>query len=150
MSQPYLRPSAPDQLTSLVVLGEGFSPLATAAETGGALTVMLWTSPEGSQLPKHLHQDADEAFFVLEGQLAITVGESFSVVALPGDFVFLPKGIAHSHRATGGQVARAFQILTPGGVEVGLAEVATLSPEEATPQRLAECAARANLLLLPE
>ena len=150
MSQPYLRPSAPDKLSSLAVLGEGFAPLALAAETGGALTIMLWTSPAGSQLPKHLHQDADEAFFVLEGQLAITAGEDFAVVAQPGDFIFLPKGVAHTHRATGGQPARAFQVLTPGGVENGLAEVAALTPEEVTPQRIGEIAARANMILLPD
>lgn len=99
MSQPYLRPSAPDKLSSLAVLGEGFAPLALA----------------GSQLPKHLHQDADEAFFVLEGQ-----------------------------------PARAFQVLTPGGVENGLAEVVALTPEEVTPQRIGEIAARANMILLPD
>ena len=43
-----------------------------------------------------------------------------------------------------------YQLLTPGGIEAGLAEVAALAPEELTPQRLAECAARANLTLLPD
>ena len=137
-------------LPCLPLLGEQFRPLAVAAQTNGAFTAMEWLSPAQSGLPKHLHQDADEVFYILEGAVAITAGDDFSVVATPGDFVFLPKGLAHTHRATGGQPSRAFQLLTPGGIEAGLAEVAALAPEETTPQRLAECAARANLILFPD
>jgi len=146
---PALRDTPNEAHPCLDVLGERFRPLAVSAETAGAFTAFEWTSPAQSILPYHLHREADEVFYVLEGEIAITAGEDFAVVAQPGDCVFLPKGMPHTHRATGGRPSRAFQILTPGGVETALAEVAALSPEEVTPERLAIIAERGGVQLLP-
>jgi len=134
----------------LHVLGEHFEPLALAVETGGSFTAMIWHSPVESQMPKHRHNTADEAFYVLDGEVAITAGERFSVIARPGDFVFLPKGLPHTHRSHGGKPSRALQIVTPGGVETALAEVAALAPHEITIERLMEIAERGQITLLPE
>ncbi|MGC4047465.1 MAG: cupin domain-containing protein [Armatimonas sp.] len=139
----------PARPACLNVLGEQFQPLALSGETGGHYAAMIWTSPAQSQLPCHRHEDADEAFYVLEGRIAIQTEDDFWVIAEPGDFVFLPRGVAHRHNAAGGAPARAFQLLTPGGVEGGLAEVAALPPQEINFPALAEIAERYRLTLLP-
>lgn len=148
--EPAASPVAPAEPMALNVLGETFVPLAVAAQTGGAYTATLWTSPAQSQLPRHRHTVADEAFYVLEGEVLVTAGDDFAVIAGPGDFVFLPKGIPHSHRAAGGQPSRALQIQTPGGVEAALAEVAAMAPEAITLEWLMDCARRGGIELLPE
>lgn len=134
----------------LSLLGEQFKPLTLAVETGGAFTALEWTSPVGSQLPRHCHEDADEAFYVLDGAIDFQTDGGFAVTAQPGDFVFLPKGLPHIHRATNGAPSCAFQILTPGGLEAAIAEAAALPPDQVTPEILAAIAARCNLTLLPE
>ncbi len=54
--------------------------------------------------PLHRH-DWDEAFYVLDGKLAVTVGGGVSI-AWPGDFVLVPGGVAHTFEAHGDGEAR--------------------------------------------
>ena len=65
------------------------SPTRPHLYRASPFSAMEWLSPAQSGLPKHLHHDADEVFYILEGAVAITAGDDFSVVATPGDFVFL-------------------------------------------------------------
>ena len=39
------------------------------AQTGGVLAAVEFTHPPGYATPRHVHHDADEAFYVLEGSL---------------------------------------------------------------------------------
>ena len=89
---------------------------ATAAETGGAYTVLELDAAPNVGPPPHIHRDADESFYVLEGVFDFVLGaDAFS--AGPGSFVHLPKGIVHVHKAGGGAAARALVIQSPAGVE---------------------------------
>ena len=47
---------------------------ATAADTGGSLTVLDVTDPPGVKAPMHVHHREDEAFWVLEGDVTFEVG----------------------------------------------------------------------------
>ena len=47
---------------------------ATAADTGGHLTVVEVTDPPGVEAPLHVHHKEDEAFWVLEGDVTFEVG----------------------------------------------------------------------------
>ena len=53
------------------------------------LFVATATLPPGSSAVKHLHEIDEEALFVLEGEIKVTVGQE-SLTALPGDLVFVP------------------------------------------------------------
>jgi mannose-6-phosphate isomerase-like protein (cupin superfamily) len=57
----------------------------------------------GESPPLHVHEDAEQVFYVLEGKGVLTVGressESFPVKA--GDFVRTPPGTYHAIRCTG-------------------------------------------------
>lgn len=66
--------------------------VATAEETGGRLAVLEQRCSPAGDPPRHVHANEDEALYVLEGQLAATIGDASPVTAGPGEFVFLPGG----------------------------------------------------------
>ncbi|MFD4694484.1 cupin domain-containing protein [Streptomyces sp. NPDC058463] len=85
-------------------------------ESGGSLTLLEASVPPGGGPPLHIHADADEAFYLLSGELDITTRESTYHVR-PGDFVFVPKGTAHRFRNNGLHPARQLLLFTPSGVD---------------------------------
>jgi quercetin dioxygenase-like cupin family protein len=88
---------------------------ATAADTGGQLTVVDVTDPPGVEAPLHVHHREHEAFWVLEGDVTFEVGGE-TIEAGPGDFVFGPRDVAHRY-TVGNAGSRMLFILTPGGFE---------------------------------
>ena len=88
---------------------------ATAADTGGHLTVVDVTDPPGIEAPLHVHHREDEAFWVLEGDVTFEVGGKM-IQATAGDFVFGPRDIPHRYTVGDGG-SRMLLILTPGGFE---------------------------------
>ena len=101
------------------VTGGGPDAKATAASTGGALTIMESVVRQGP--PRHVHAHEDECFYVLEGTVAGTCGDK-AFEAGPRSFVFLPRGLAHTFHAPEGE-ARVLLIAVPGGIEHYFAEI---------------------------
>jgi mannose-6-phosphate isomerase-like protein (cupin superfamily) len=67
---------------------------ADAASTGGAVSVLEATEPPGFGPPVHVHHDAAEAFYVLEGEYVMHLdGENVRCPA--GSFVFIPVDVPH-------------------------------------------------------
>ena len=90
--------------------------LATAAETGGSLGVVEMTTLPGAGPPVHIHRRTDEAFYVLEGEYVITLGEQVATIG-PGGFVFIPRGAPHAFKNVGAAPGRLLDIKAPGGWE---------------------------------
>jgi len=88
---------------------------ATAADTGGQMTIVEITEPPGSRAPLHVHHREDEAFWILEGEVTLEVGGS-TIQARAGDYVFGPRGIPHRY-TVGSSGCRMLFIVTPGGFE---------------------------------
>jgi quercetin dioxygenase-like cupin family protein len=88
---------------------------ATAADTGGQLTIVEVTAPPGLEAPLHVHHREDEAFWILEGQVTLEVGED-SIEASAGDYAFGPRDIPHRY-TVGDAGCRMLFICTPGGFE---------------------------------
>ena len=58
---------------------------ADAATTGGVVSVLEATEPPGFGPPIHIHDDAAEAFYVLEGEYVMSLnGNEVRCPALPG------------------------------------------------------------------
>jgi mannose-6-phosphate isomerase-like protein (cupin superfamily) len=92
-----------------------FRFLGSADETGGTYSLMEIVSPPDSGPIPHTHDDAEEAFYVLDGDLTFHVGdESFEVST--GDFVHVPRGTVHSFRVKG-RPAKYLAVYAPGGEE---------------------------------
>jgi mannose-6-phosphate isomerase-like protein (cupin superfamily) len=88
---------------------------ATAADTGGLMTILEMTEPPGIEVPLHVHYREDEAFWILEGDVTITVGDT-TVECHAGDYAFGPRGVPHRY-TVGENGCRMLFILTPGGFE---------------------------------
>lgn len=75
--------------------------------------------PVGYGVPLHVHDDEDELFYVLEGEITLDGGQG-EVTAGPGAFVHLPRGVAHGFRNLGPAPARMIVVTTPGGALEGV------------------------------
>jgi quercetin dioxygenase-like cupin family protein len=110
---------------------------ATAADTGGLMSIVEVTEPPGSEAPLHVHHRDDEGFWVLEGDVTFEVGQT-TIEASAGDYVFGPRGIPHRF-TVGDQGCRMLFVLVPGGIEDVIratsepAQSRTLPPPPAEP-----------------
>ncbi len=103
--------------------GVQYRTLLSAAETGGALSVMETVSPPGSGPPRHVHHDADETFVLLSGDAEFWV-DGLRFARSPGEAAFVPRGAEHTFRVTDDAPGRHVVLLTPGGFEGFFAEMA--------------------------
>jgi quercetin dioxygenase-like cupin family protein len=70
---------------------------ADASATDGVVSVLEATEPPGFGPPIHVHHDAAEAFYVLEGEYVMHLdGEDIRCPA--GSFIFIPSGVPHGFR----------------------------------------------------
>jgi quercetin dioxygenase-like cupin family protein len=67
--------------------------------------VMELVVPPGGSPPRHVHQELNDAFFLLEGEVVLSVGDR-TVVARPGSYAVVPTGSDHSFRVTSTVPAR--------------------------------------------
>jgi quercetin dioxygenase-like cupin family protein len=88
---------------------------ATAADTGGRMTIVEVTEPAGAEAPLHVHHKEDEGFWILEGDVTFEVGGA-TIEAHSGDYAFGPRDIPHRY-TVGDAGCRMLFILTPGGFE---------------------------------
>ncbi|MDQ4071971.1 MAG: quercetin 2,3-dioxygenase [Actinomycetota bacterium] len=85
---------------------------ASAAETGGAFTLLEDRMARGKTTPLHLHPNMEEAIYVLEGELLVEIeGERHRVG--PGGLVMAPRGVAHAFLVTS-ETAHVLALLAPG------------------------------------
>jgi quercetin dioxygenase-like cupin family protein len=91
----------------------------------GGLTLMEMRLPPGDGSPPHIHHDADEAWYVLEGELTFYSG-AWSAVAGAGDFVLVPRGAVHNYTVTSAIPARYLEMFAPAGKERFFEELSAL------------------------
>ncbi|WP_075216060.1 cupin domain-containing protein [Mongoliimonas terrestris] len=96
---------------------------ATAAQTGGRVSVWEEFVAPGEGTPPHIHYREDETFHVLAGRVRIWCGEE-SFEAGPGATAVLPKGVRHYFRNESAEEARLLVVCTPGGFEGMLIDAA--------------------------
>ncbi len=99
---------------------EASAVLALSDETGGAFSVLMAVTSKTHEPPPHMHHREHEGLFILEGELTAHVGRR-NLHACAGDFVFLPRGIAHTFTVESA-IVRMLVIATPGGLEHYFAE----------------------------
>jgi quercetin dioxygenase-like cupin family protein len=128
---------------------------ATAADTGGQMTIVEVTEPPGMEAPLHVHHREDEAFFILEGDVTLEVGDK-TIEASAGDYAFGRRDIPHKYKV-GEKGCRMLFICTPAGFEDLVREMSepagsrTLPPpsdEEPDMERVAAVAAAHGAELL--
>jgi quercetin dioxygenase-like cupin family protein len=104
---------------------------ATAADTGGRMTIVEVTEHPGAEAPLHVHHRDDEGFWILEGDVTFEVGDA-TIEASAGDYVFGPRGIPHRF-TVGDRGWRMLFILVPGGMEDVIRATSEPAPSRTLP-----------------
>ena len=87
--------------------------------TPAACATRLFVAVDGATIsiqdgspPKHLHANANEIQYILEGTGTIWLGDK-EVTVKPGDLVIIPKGTPHGGTKPDGRTIKAIAIKTP-------------------------------------
>lgn len=115
---------APGGGERLWIAGDVVHLKATAAQTGGAFTVLEIESAPGNGPPPHIHERENEVFYVLDGAFEFLLGDRL-VRGEAGTFVFVPHGTVHRFRNTGDRPGRILVHFTPGGLDGFFREAGT-------------------------
>ena len=91
--------------------------VSLGTDTTGLMDVEEIEVPGGVSIGAHRHRNADEAFYVLEGELAMRLGDRHATVTR-GAFAFVPRAVVHSFDNEGSRSARFLTWQMPAwGVE---------------------------------
>jgi quercetin dioxygenase-like cupin family protein len=108
-------------------MGILWTMLATAEDTNGAYSCIEELLPHGPAAPPHIHEAADETFYILEGEATFFV-EDQPIKATAGSFVSIPRGTKHAFQIDS-ETARLLNTYVPAGFEYTI--MATTVPAEA-------------------
>lgn len=126
-------------------LGTWYKTTLHTDATGGVLSITDSIGQPGSGPPRHIHDDADETFVMLNGAAQFWL-EGTLLERRAGETVFVPRGKEHTFRVISEQPSRYLVIMTPGGFEGFFAEMAAgrcRIPEDM--EKIVEIAARYHL-----
>ena len=99
-------------------------------DTGGAYCLLEVSLAPGMAVPRHTHTREDEVYFVLAGELEVTVGEKTFVLG-PGDTLLAPRDIPHALRNSGNIANHYLLIFSPSGFEEFIMATAVPAPDNA-------------------
>ena len=100
--------------------------ILAGADIEGRLSMIDMVARPGVVVPDHIHRDAEELFYMLEGELLVKVGEQ-SLTAGPGDLVVVPRGVVHAHSNHADVLTRWLTLFSPAGTEGYFSERAHLA-----------------------
>lgn len=86
--------------------------LLSGDSTGGHLAVFQDTVQPGDGPPRHIHNNQDETFFIMEGQFKFEV-DGKELHGGPGDVAFVPRGLVHAFKNVGDTVGIIRYTFTP-------------------------------------
>lgn len=128
--------------------------IARGEQTGGAYGLVELVLNKAAEPPPHVHHREDEAFYVLDGEMTVRVGEE-TLHAAPGGLVFCPRGVPHRLVIDSAE-ARVLVLVTPAGLEWFWRELGEPAPTRALPEprepdqdRLLRLVAEYGMELLP-
>lgn len=153
MTSPHGQPItlAPEEGPIFWILDLPGRAKATGEQTGGAFGLVEALCPPGYATPQHIHYLEDEAVYVLAGRLTVFSG-SRQVAAVPGSYVYQPRGIAHGFRVQGDAPARILCLTVPASADQsdppGASRLSPLGPAALELETLADLAARYKIDVL--
>ena len=115
-----LRPAlAADTISAQIIHTGELECDAISAPNAGGMRNKTFVSVDGATIsiqdgspPKHLHANANEIQYILEGTGTIWLGDK-EVTVKPGDLVVIPKGTPHAGTKPVGRTIKAIAIKTP-------------------------------------
>ena len=115
----------------ILYLGVSRPTLKVSAATGSTWLGVIdsWLPPGGGFIFPHWHEDLEEAFYVLDGQIDYLTGSTW-VTAGPGTTIFIPATVIHAFRNTSGQPARHLAIGAPAEMADLVRDLGTAGPSQ--------------------
>jgi mannose-6-phosphate isomerase-like protein (cupin superfamily) len=125
----------------------GMTVKASWDETDGVFSLLEAEEPPGFGPPVHIHHDAAEAFYVLEGEYVMFLDDR-EVSCPSGSFIFIPAGVRHGFRV-GAEPSRKLNFYFPA-VMVGYFDElsAALRHDEVDESLLADIARRHSMQIV--
>ena len=106
--------------------------VASAEQTVDAFALLQTQGePHDFGPPLHIHHDAAEAFYVLEGEYLMFIEET-QAVCPPGTFVYVPRGIPHTFKVISTGPGRKLNLFAPAAM-VGFFEELAVAEAAGTP-----------------
>jgi mannose-6-phosphate isomerase-like protein (cupin superfamily) len=117
--------------------------MADASSTSGAFTVLRTQGePMGFGPPLHVHRDAAEAFYVLEGTYLMYV-EEHQDICTPGTFVYVPPNVSHTFKVISQEPGMKLNLFVPAAMVGFFEELAEAEAKgTATPEVLTHISER--------
>ncbi|WP_138503646.1 cupin domain-containing protein [Nostoc sp. PA-18-2419] len=112
----------PGKSSTYLVLGDLYTLLAEGKDTNGEYGLVEALMQPQSAAPLHNHDDADEAHYILEGEIEYQLDEE-TITATAGTFINIPRGKWHSFKNIGSIPTKLLMWATPAGGEQFFAEV---------------------------
>jgi mannose-6-phosphate isomerase-like protein (cupin superfamily) len=125
-------------------------------QTGGRFCVVGFLQPPDEWTPLHVHRDADQTQYVLDGELTVYLPDR-SLVLGPGECVNTPMNVPHTEHVTSAGPARVLDVNVPAGFDKFIARAGEPAAESSPPraegpppdiERLAAIAAEHRIELL--
>ncbi len=83
------------------------------------MAIVRFHQAAGNQIDFHLHYDTEEFFYVIAGEMTMTIRDS-TFTAKPGTLIHIPSGTPHKHGNQGRDELELLLMYTPGGKMAGL------------------------------
>jgi mannose-6-phosphate isomerase-like protein (cupin superfamily) len=106
---------------SFLFMGALLTIHADSADTNGQSALVEAEGGPGAEPPMHVHENEDELFYVIEGQLKVFCGDRIRILNA-GESGFLPRRVPHTFEMLSKR-ARFLVYITPGGFEEYFREV---------------------------
>lgn len=123
--------------------------LATSAQTSGEFTLLQTQGePPNFGPPLHLHRDAAEAFFVLEGEYLMYVADQ-QTLCPPGTFVYVPRAVPHTFKVVSEGPGKKLNLFAPAAMTEFFEKLAMAEASgSASPELLEQIATESHMEVL--
>jgi mannose-6-phosphate isomerase-like protein (cupin superfamily) len=120
--------------------------LADAAQTDGEFSLLqTLREPTGFGPPMHIHRDAAEAFYVLEGTYLMFFGDRRQECP-PGSFVYVPRGLAHTFQVVSAESGVKLNLFSPAAMVGFFERLAAAQDENAASEEVLDAIAREHAM----
>ena len=117
---------------------------ADKATTAGAYALIQYSHAVGAPgPPPHIHREHEEAFYVIEGELTLLIGDN-TIAVETGGFAIVPRGVRHSPSNMGSVPVRFFFITSPPMEDffIEMSDLMAATSGQPTPSQLREIGER--------
>ncbi|WP_406143632.1 cupin domain-containing protein [Streptomyces sp. NBC_01012] len=117
-------------------LGILWTPLISTEQAKGQYSLMEQLMPASAGPPPHTHEHSDEAFYILDGEMMLQIGEQ-TVVGRAGQLIRVPAGTTHAF-VVRSETARVLNFYAPADLDLQVSMLATPASAAVLPAADAE------------